>query len=540
MADAIAHLQAGRTRIEWLSQLNTEYAPKRQFRRSSIICTIGQLCLLFMKLAKSPKTNSPQAINMLRTAGLNVVRMNFSHGSYEYHQSVIDNAREAEKTQAGRPVAIALDTKGPEIRTGNTVDDKDYPISAGAEINITTDEKYATACDEKNMYLDYKNITKVIEKGRIIYVDDGVLAFEVLEVVDEQNIRARAVNNGKISSKKGVNLPKTDVDLPALSEKDKADLRFGVKNGVDMVFASFIRSGDDVKAIREVLGQDGKDIQIISKVENQQGVNNFDDILRETDGVMVARGDLGIEIPPAQVFIAQKMMITKCNIAGKPVICATQMLESMTYNPRPTRAEVSDVGNAILDGADCVMLSGETAKGNYPKEAVTIMHETCLLAEVAIPYVNAFDELRRLAPIPVPTTESCAMAAVSTSLEQNAGAILVLSTSGNTARLISKYRPVCPIIMVSRNSRATRYSHLYRGVWPFHYPEEKPDFKEVSWQEDVDKRLKWGIKHAIELGILTKGDPVVTVQGWRGGMGHTNTLRIVPAEPEDLGLDPEA
>jgi pyruvate kinase len=307
-----------------------------------------------------------------------------------------------------------------------------------------------------------------------------------------------------------------------------------------MVFASFIRSGDDVKAIREVLGEDGKDIQIISKVENQQGVNNFDDILRETDGVMVARGDLGIEIPPAQVFIAQKMMITKCNIAGKPVICATQMLESMTYNPRPTRAEVSDVGNAILDGADCVMLSGETAKGNYPKESVTIMHETCLLAEVAIPYVNAFDELRRLAPIPVPTTESCAMAAVSASLEQNAGAILVLSTSGKTARLISKYRPVCPIIMVSRNSRASRYSHLYRGVWPFHYPEEKPDFKQVSWQEDVDKRLRWGIKHAIDLGILTKGDPVVTVQGWRGGMGHTNTLRIVPAEPEDLGLDLEA
>ncbi|KAG9538170.1 pyruvate kinase, partial [Aureobasidium melanogenum] len=234
------------------------------------------------------------------------------------------------------------------------------------------------------------------------------------------------------------------------------------------------------------------------------------------------------------------MMITKCNIAGKPVICATQMLESMTYNPRPTRAEVSDVGNAILDGADCVMLSGETAKGNYPKESVTIMHETCLLAEVAIPYVNAFDELRRLAPIPVPTTESCAMAAVSASLEQNAGAILVLSTSGNTARLISKYRPVCPIIMVSRNSRATRYSHLYRGVWPFHYPEQKPDFKQVSWQEDVDKRLRWGIKHAIDLGILTKGDPVVTVQGWRGGMGHTNTLRIVPAEPEDLGLDLEA
>ena len=268
----------------------------------------------------------------------------------------------------------------------------------------------------------------MIEKGRTIYVDDGILAFEVLEIVDEKTLRCKCINNGKISSKKGVNLPKTDVDLPALSEKDKNDLRFGVKNKVDMVFASFIRRGSDITAIREVLGEDGKDIQIIAKIENQQGVNNFDEILKETDGVMVARGDLGIEIPPAQVFIAQKMMISKCNRVGKPVICATQMLESMTNNPRPTRAEVSDVGNAVLDGADCVMLSGETAKGNYPKESVQMMADTCQLAEAAIPYVSLFNELRATVDRPVSLVESTATSAVSASLELNAGAILVLTT----------------------------------------------------------------------------------------------------------------
>ncbi|EEA21987.1 Pyruvate kinase [Talaromyces marneffei ATCC 18224] len=520
---ALDHL-SNRMKLEWYSQLNTEMAPEGNYRRTSIICTIG------------PKTNSVEKINELRKAGLNVVRMNFSHGSYEYHQSVIDHAREAERVQAGRPVAIALDTKGPEIRTGNTVDDKDYPISAGTVFNVTTDDQYATASDNKNMYVDYKNISKVIEPGKLIYVDDGILSLKVLEVVDDKTVRVQCLNNGNISSRKGVNLPGTDVDLPALSEKDKNDLRFGVKNRVDMVFASFIRRGEDIKEIRKVLGEEGKEIQIIAKIENQQGVNNFDEILEETDGIMVARGDLGIEIPAPKVFIAQKMMIAKCNLKGKPVICATQMLESMTYNPRPTRAEVSDVANAVLDGADCVMLSGETAKGNYPKEAVTMMSETCLLAEVAVPHFSIFDELRTLCPRPADTVEAIAMSAVSASLELNAGAILVLTTSGKTARLLAKYRPVCPIIMITRNEAASRYSHLYRGVYPFYFPESKPDFNVKIWQEDVDRRLKWGIHNGIKLGVIQKGASVVCVQGWRGGMGHTNTIRVVPAE-DNLGLE---
>jgi pyruvate kinase len=518
------HLVSGSTKIEWLAQLNTEFKPTKNYRRTSIICTIG------------PKTNSVEALNKLRTAGLNVVRMNFSHGSYEYHQSVIDHAREAEKVQAGRQVAIALDTKGPEIRTGNTVGDADLPISAGAEMNITTDEKYATACDTENMYVDYKNITKVIAPGRVIYVDDGVLAFDVLKIVDDKTVRVRARNNGKISSKKGVNLPNTDVDLPALSEKDKADLRFGVKNNVDMVFASFIRRGEDIKSIREVLGPDGKHIQIIAKIENRQGLNNFAEILKETDGVMVARGDLGIEIPAAEVFAAQKKMIAMCNMAGKPVVCATQMLESMIYNPRPTRAEISDVGNAVTDGADCVMLSGETAKGSYPNEAVREMHETCLKAENTIAYVSHFEELCNLVTRPVSIVESCAMAAVRASLDLNAGGIIVLSTSGDSARLLSKYRPVCPIFMVTRNASASRYAHLYRGVYPFHFKEQKPDFSKVNWQEDVDRRIKWAITEAMQLGVLSQGETVVVVQGWKGGMGNTNTLRVIKAEPEHLGI----
>ncbi|ODV89653.1 hypothetical protein CANCADRAFT_4277 [Tortispora caseinolytica NRRL Y-17796] len=502
------------TSLEWLSSLDVDAIPQGSYRRSSIIGTIG------------PKTNSAEMINKLRKCGLNIVRMNFSHGSYEYHQSVIDNAREAERIYPGRPLAIALDTKGPEIRTGETVDNQDVKIDAGQSLTVTTDEKYAKICDGTTMYVDYKNITKVIEPGRFIYVDDGNISLRVEEIVDDKNIKVTAVNSGVYSSRKGVNLPKTDVDLPPLSEKDKADLRFGVKNKVHMIFASFIRTASDITHIRSVLGEDGKDIQIIAKIENQQGVNNFDEILAVTDGVMVARGDLGIEIPASQVFIVQKMLIAKCQRAGKPVICATQMLESMTYNPRPTRAEVSDVGNAVLDGADCVMLSGETAKGSYPEEAVRMMHETCLLAEKAICYPPLFHELRTLTLRPTDTSETIAIAAVSASFEQNARAILVLSTSGTSARLCSKYRPNCPILMVTRNELTGRYSHLYRGVYPFIYPkprEEDPN----KWSQDVEERIKWGMESAMELGLLCKGDAVVTIQGWTRGGGHTNTLRVL-------------
>ncbi|TFK41274.1 pyruvate kinase [Crucibulum laeve] len=462
--------------------------------------------------------------------------MNFSHGSYEYHQSVIDNTRKmVAQDPSGRPVAIALDTKGPEIRTGLTKDGNDYKINAGHEFIISTDPKYAEACDDQVMWVDYTNLPKVTSPGKLIYVDDGILSLLVVSI-DGANVRVRAVNNGVISSRKGVNLPKTEVDLPALSEKDKADLQFGVKNGVDMIFASFIRRGQDVKDIRTVLGPDGANIKIIVKIENEQGVANFDEILKETDGVMVARGDLGIEIPASQVFLAQKMMIAKCNIAGKPVIVATQMLE---YNPRPTRAEVSDVANAVLDGADCVMLSGETAKGSYPIQSVLMMAETCLLAETAICYPPLFDDVRNVQPRPTATAETVAIAAVAAASEQNASAILVLSTSGNTARLLSKYRPSVPIITVTRSEQTSRQIHLHRGCYPFWYPEPR-GIQEHQWQTDVDNRIRFGLRSALALNVIRPGTTIIAVQGWKGGLGHTNTLRIlsVPTENADLEMQP--
>lgn len=437
---------------------------------------------------------------------------------------MLENARAAASERPELALAIALDTKGPEIRTGLMRNGQEVKVSKGHEMVISTDDQYKDTCDDKVLYVDYKNLTKVIEVGRVIYVDDGQLSFQVLEKAAD-HVKVRTLNNGTLASRKGVNLPRTPIDLPALSEKDKADLRFGVEHGVDMIFASFIRRGSDVRDIRRVLGEKGRNIKILCKLENHQGCQNFDEILAETDGIMVARGDLGIEIPCERVFIAQKMMMAKCNMVGKPIACATQMLDSMTYNPRPTRAEVSDVANAVLDGADLVMLSGETAKGSYPVETVRTMAATCELAESVICYPPLFNELRSLTPWPTDTTETIACAAVSAAAEQNAGAILVLSKSGHTARLASKYRPAQPIIVVTRNEETARQSHLHRGVFPFIYRGETQE----NWQEDVEARIKWGVVKSKQSGLINSNDSIIVVQGWRGGLGNSNTIRILIA-----------
>eukprot|EP01095_Lingulamoeba_sp_RSL-Kostka_P017388 TRINITY_DN8998_c0_g1_i1.p1 TRINITY_DN8998_c0_g1~~TRINITY_DN8998_c0_g1_i1.p1 ORF type:complete len:532 (-),score=210.45 TRINITY_DN8998_c0_g1_i1:223-1818(-) len=498
------------TRINHMRQLDI-YNEPHFYRKSGIICTIG------------PKTNSVEKLEQLMKVGMNVVRMNFSHGDHKYHQSVIDNARQAAKN-LGKVVAIALDTKGPEIRTGLLADDDIY-LEVGHEFLLTTNEERKENGNLEAVFVDYKNLPKVMDVGGLIYVDDGLISLEVLEKGDDF-VKVKVINSGMLGSRKGVNLPDVDVDLPAVSEKDKKDLLFGVKNNVDMVFASFIRKSDDVEEVRNVLGEEGKNIKIISKIENHEGVRNFDEILLTTDGVMVARGDLGIEIAAQKVFLAQKMMISKCNVVGKPVICATQMLESMTQNPRPTRAEVSDVANAILDGSDCVMLSGETAKGNYPLEAVSMMDKICKEAEAAMFYGRLFNELREETPNPVSMTETIASSAVNASFEHHAAAIIVLTTSGNSARLVAKYRPACPIFTVTRSGNTARNCHLYRGCFPIHYTEERDN----DWQQDVQNRYKSAMKFGKEMELLLPGQTVIAIQGSASGCGHTNSLRILFVE----------
>lgn len=509
-----------RNRLEQMTLLDID-SPPLQIRHTGIICTIGPAC-----------GTVPKLVEMIKN-GMNIARLNFSHGSYEYHGNTIKNIREAAESihDNNRPIAIALDTKGPEIRTGliKGSGTAEVELVTGKTITVSTEKEAFDKCDENLLYVDYENIVHVVNIGSRVFIDDGLISLLVREK-HAKTLTCEIENGGSLGSKKGVNLPGLPVDLPAVSEKDKADLLFGVEQNVDMIFASFIRDAAGVREVRNILGEKGKHILIISKIENHQGVKNFDSILNESDGIMVARGDLGIEIPPQKVFLAQKMMISKCNVAGKPVICATQMLESMTKKPRPTRAEVSDVANAVLDGADCIMLSGETAKGDYPLDCLRMMHAIAQEAEAAIYHRELFESLRYTKLHFGDTLAALSVAAVQASYHSHASAIIVLTNSGYSAHMISKYRPRCPIIAVTRNEIAARQMHLWRGCYPLLITKPKPytDLVEgEQWLKDVDYRIQTAIERTKAIGFSDKGDQLIIITGWRGGQGNTNTLRII-------------
>jgi len=510
------------TNIEYTSSLNM-YSTANKMRLSGIVCTIG------------PVSRSPECLLELIENGMNVARMNFSHGSHEYHGETMANVRKAnqmykEKHGVDPSVAIALDTKGPEIRTGLLEGDdgrKEITLKSGNTIKITTDDEYKEKCTAEVLWVDYKNISKVISPGKRLFIDDGLISVVCKEIAEDHFI-GTVENDGNLGSRKGCNLPGTDTDLPAVSEKDKSDLLFGVEQGVDMIFASFIRNADGVQQIKDILGEKGKNIWIISKIENQQGIKNLTEIIKASEGTMVARGDMGIEIPTEKVFIAQKQMIAECNRFGKPVICATQMLESMVKKPRPTRAEASDVANAVLDGADCVMLSGETAKGDYPVICVKTMAKISKEAEACIWNERTFEDMMRTDVADVcDNTTTTAISAVMASYKSKASAIIVLTTSGATSHIVSKYKPHCPILTVTRFPQVARQAQIFRGCIPLHYEKPRP---EGAWMDDVDARVQYAIDFGKKSNFISSGDNVVVITGWRQGSGSSNTVRILPVE----------
>lgn len=467
--------------------------------RTKIVCTIG------------PSSESEEVLEQLVNEGMSVARLNFSHGSIPEHKIKIDRIKKVrEKLQ--RPVAIMFDTKGPEIRLGKLKDDMEPYLNVDDEYILTTED---ITGDEKIASITYKELPKDIKKGDSILIDDGLIELKVESITGDE-IHTKVVNGGFIKSKKGVNVPNVKLRLPSLTEKDVADLKFGVKEDIDFVAASFVRTKEDVLNIRSVLESEGMyNIQIISKIENKEGLENIDDIIEVSDGIMVARGDLGVEIPTEEVPIIQKEIIKKCNLKGKPVITATQMLDSMIRNPRPTRAEANDVANAVLDGSDAIMLSGETASGAYPVEAVKTMAKIARAMEESIDY----DELLRekILMNDRNITNSIGKSTCQIAADINADAIITATTSGGTSRAIAKFRPKNQIIAVTTDEKVRRQLSLTWGVEAL--LSEKIFSTDEVIANAVDISKEHGYVKSSDTVVLTAGVPV-------GLAGSTNLIKV--------------
>jgi pyruvate kinase len=482
-------------------------------RKTNIVATIGL-------------NNSQEFLGKLVKAGMNVMRVNCSHGDHAHHQKSVDNLRNHLKTlEKQKQVALMLDIRGPKIRTG-MLENKEVQYEPGDEFTmklIPTKEIPNFKGNKQLVYCDYLSFPKTVDVGARILMDDGLMEVHCIGKGSDF-IKVQVKNRAILAERKGVLIPGAVIDLPAVSEKDYADLLFAAKNNFDFVAASFIRKAAQVREVRSGLGDKGKTIKIVSKIENQEGLDNIDEIIKETDAVMVARGDLGTELPPEKIFAAQKMIIERCNFAGKPVITATQMLESMTHYPTPTRAECTDVANAILDGSDCVMLSGETAKGKYPTQSIDVMSKICHEVEEHINYENTFLNLFEHTERPMKVSEMMAASAVKLAYETRAKLLFCVTETGDTARYMSKYRPPMPIISLTANPIIARQSLMLRGIVPYL-------IEESDKGRSIDELIKEAYNWSVQKGYIQRkeGDLAICVHDsnpW-DQQEESNNLRII-------------
>lgn len=467
-------------------------------RKTKIICTIG------------PATESEEKLTEMMQAGMNVTRFNFSHGSHEEHKRKY--ARVIKISQAlNLPVATLMDTKGPEIRLRD-FEGGSAQLTTGQRFTLTTEEVSGTA---ERASITYKNLLQDIQPGITILIDDGLIEMKVEEMT-ETDIICRVINGGPVSNHKGVNVPGAKLSMPYISETDREDILFGAEMGYDFIAASFVRCKEDILQIREILDEHKSTMKIIAKIENMQGIENIDEIIEVSDGIMVARGDMGVEVPMEEVPILQKKMIKKAVAQGKHVITATQMLDSMIKNPRPTRAEVTDVANAIYDGTTAIMLSGESAAGQYPIEAIKTMARIAERAEEDIDYRARLQRSKSTENIDITTAIS--YATCTTAMDLKAAAIITVTMSGFTAGMISRYKPDCPIIGCSVNPRVCRQLALTWGVSPILMRKEQTP--EDLFEEAVCAAKKAGLIQAGDTVVLTAGVPL-------GVSGKTNMIRVV-------------
>lgn len=467
-------------------------------RKTKIVCTLG------------PATDDENILRQLMLEGMDVARFNFSHSTHADHEARLEMIKKLRK-ETGKYVAALLDTKGPEVRVKLFKEGK-VTINNGDKFTLTTRDVEGT---KDIVSVTYEKLPEDVEKGTIILIDDGLIRLEVDEINDT-DIICNVIVGGIISDRKGVNIPNVDLKMQYISQKDKEDILFGIEHGYDFIAASFVRSASDVLQIRRLLDENnGQNINIISKIENIQGVNNIDEIIQVSDGIMVARGDMGVEIPAEEVPAIQKMIIKKVYNAGKQVITATQMLDSMMKNPVPTRAEVADVANAIYDGTSAIMLSGETAAGKYPIESVKMMAKIAVKTEEDIDYKKRFFNLERMANPDV--TDAISHATVTTAHDLNAKAIITVTKSGRTARMISRYRSDCDVIACTTNEKVCRQMNMSWGVTPVMVDEQKDTFKLFEHAIEECKKKDYVKKN--DLLVITAGVPL-------GTSGTTNMLKV--------------